>query len=161
MRTPDGQIYGPVERTELDSWAREGRVSSQCQLQSTDDSRWINAAELYPELQSATPVASQAGAAPYNPTHYVGSGHPYPRPVTRAHNGVPILVFGILSIVLAPIVVFSLVAMFWGASELKAINRGQADPSGKSMVQAGYFLGIVGLVLFFLVCCCGIPLADF
>jgi len=52
---------------------------------------------------------------------------------------------GILSLVVcAPI---GIAAWIMGGGDLKAMDEGRMDPSGRSLTQAGKILGIIGLCL--------------
>jgi hypothetical protein len=64
----------------------------------------------------------------------------------RPHRGVLILVLGILSLVTS---CFPLGIASWvmGSGDLAAMDRGEIDPSGRSMTQAGRVCGIISVVL--------------
>jgi hypothetical protein len=70
MRTPDGEVYGPVERGELDTWFRDGRLDSDCQLLREGRETWQSAAEVYPQLQPEPVVEAvrEIPPAPPSPT---------------------------------------------------------------------------------------------
>lgn len=152
MRTPDGSEYGPVEKGELDNWMREGRISAQCSLRQENQSQWQPASLIYPSLASASyapsPQISSSGnpfAAPMQHaqrTPYRPSAH------YRPHNGVGILVLGILSLVCCGLL--GPVAWIMGNSELAAYRRGEIDPSAHGMIMAGYILGIISSCLIIL-----------
>jgi hypothetical protein len=60
----------------------------------------------------------------------------------QPHRGTLVLVLGILSlIVCGPL---GIAAWLLGNSDLKAIEAGQMDPSGKDLTQAGRICGIIG-----------------
>lgn len=65
--------------------------------------------------------------------------------VKPARGGL-ILAMGIVSLFCCGIVL-GLIAFFMGSSDLKAMDAGQMDPSGRSMTNVGRILGIVGAVL--------------
>ena len=162
LRAADGQVYGPVEKLELDQWADEGRISPACYVRESNG-EWYPAGQLYPGIATAKATqpepfyvgdhttAAHQGQMPYGHT----SGNPFATPAQtyvsqnatrfRPHNGVVILVFGILG--LACCGIFGLVAWIMGASDLRAIKRGEMDPSGKGLVTAGYVLGIIGCII--------------
>ena len=66
MKTETGDIYGPVDKTELDQWVSEGRVTAKSQLLPTGGSQWQWATDLYPHLATTTAVSP-----------VVSSGQPY------------------------------------------------------------------------------------
>jgi hypothetical protein len=65
--------------------------------------------------------------------------------VQRPHRGVMILVLGILGLVLC--VICGIVAWVMGASDLKEMDAGRMDASGRGYTKAGMILGIVGVAL--------------
>ncbi len=63
----------------------------------------------------------------------------------RPHRAALILVLGILGIVMCfPL---GIVAWVLGNGDLAAMDRGEVDPEGRGMTQAGKVLGIVGVAL--------------
>jgi hypothetical protein len=65
----------------------------------------------------------------------------------RPHRGVLILVLGILSFVLCGIFT-AIPAWVMGSGDLKAMDAGQMDPSGRGLTQAGKICGMIGTLLF-------------
>ena len=63
----------------------------------------------------------------------------------QPHRGTVILVLGILSIVVC--FICGIVAWVMGNNDMRAINAGTMDPSGRGLTNAGRILGIVGTVL--------------
>ncbi len=63
----------------------------------------------------------------------------------RPHRGVLILVLGILGIVLC--MPLGIAAWVMGSGDLAAMGRGEIDPTGRSMTQAGKVCGIISVVL--------------
>jgi hypothetical protein len=61
------------------------------------------------------------------------------------HRGVLILIFGILGLVLC--VLFGVAAWIMGNKDLREMDAGRMDPSGRGMVQAGRILGIIAVCL--------------
>ena len=76
--------------------------------------------------------------------------------VPRGNNGPAVLAMGILGVMLMPFPVFAMIAWAMGASEVRAINRGEARSDGRSLVTIGYFFGIFGTCVGVLIClsCC-------
>jgi TM2 domain-containing membrane protein YozV len=64
LKTDDGEDYGPVDRSELDQWASEGRLNADCQLLQEGAEQWQWATDLYPELD-ASAAAAEGGVAGY------------------------------------------------------------------------------------------------
>ncbi len=63
----------------------------------------------------------------------------------KPHRGVLILVFGILSWVVCQI--FGILAWVWGNTDLKEMDAGRMDPSGRGLTQAGRIIGMVSVLL--------------
>ena len=66
----------------------------------------------------------------------------------KPHRGTMILVFGILGLLLCQ--VFGIVAWVMGSADLKEMDAGTMDPSGRGTTQAGKICGIVATVLMIL-----------
>jgi predicted Zn finger-like uncharacterized protein len=64
------------------------------------------------------------------------------------HRGTLILVLGVVSIVIHILgVPLGLPAWIMGARDLKKMDRGDMDPTGRGTTQAGYICGIIGTIL--------------
>lgn len=65
--------------------------------------------------------------------------------IMKPHRGTLILVFGILSLVVCgPL---GIAAWVMGSGDLKEMDAGTMDPSGRSITQAGKICGIIGTIL--------------
>ena len=63
----------------------------------------------------------------------------------KPHRGTLILVLGILGLVVcAPL---GIAAWIMGAGDLKEMDAGTMDPSGRGVTQAGKICGIIGTIL--------------
>lgn len=63
----------------------------------------------------------------------------------KAHRGTLILVFGILGLVVcAPL---GIVAWIMGNNDLKEIDAGLMDPTGRGMTQGGKICGMIATIL--------------
>jgi hypothetical protein len=63
----------------------------------------------------------------------------------RPHRGTLILVLGILGLVLC--VICAIVAWVMGSGDLKEMDAGRMDPSGRGLTQAGKIIGIIAVIL--------------
>ena len=63
----------------------------------------------------------------------------------RPHRGVLILVLGILGIVCCSIC--GIIAWVMGNGDLREIDTGRMDPSGRGLTQAGKICGIISVIL--------------
>ncbi len=143
MRAANGAEYGPVDLNTLNRWFSEGRVGHNYMIRAGRDGAWQVAASFQPAVQPASninPFASPA-AAPV-PGHY-----------TKSDQSGIILALGILSwFGFCPI--FGTVAWALGSQVLADMDQGVIDPTNRSFVQAGYYLGMINVVLW--VCCIGL-----
>jgi hypothetical protein len=139
MQTPDGNQYGPVDRSTLDRWFTEGRVGPGYKIRLNEQA-W-QAADYY------RPAAHRPGNPyadnPYQPVAAAGMQGLGNFP--KADQSVLILAMGILSFFLCPI--FGIVAWIMGGTALKDIQAGRVDPRNKGLVQVGYYLGMVSVLL--------------
>lgn len=55
IKAADGQIFGPVDKQELDDWVDEGRVTAESQFLREGSGQWQLAADIYPALATAAP----------------------------------------------------------------------------------------------------------
>jgi phage FluMu protein Com len=65
LKTPDGHVYGPVPREEMDRWMHEGRITDRCELLDEQGNHRQWASECYPQLSSVNPpppTSSDAGS---------------------------------------------------------------------------------------------------
>jgi hypothetical protein len=63
----------------------------------------------------------------------------------RPHRGVLILVLGILGLVCC--FILGIVAWIMGNTDLREMDAGRMDPSGRGLTQAGKICGIISVVL--------------
>ncbi len=80
------------------------------------------------------------GQPPVQPVQAYPTGQPM-----RPHRGVMILVFGILGLVCC--VIFGIIAWVMGSADLREMDAGRMDPSGRGLTQAGRICGIVNVAL--------------
>ncbi len=140
MRAVDGNEYGPVDRPTLDRWFREGRVGPGYQIRQSEFSNWQSSDVFRPKLQTGgTP--DNPNASNHSPVDTAAGMYRYP----KADQGVLILVMGILGFVCCP--VFGIVAWVMGHTALNDIRDGRMDPNSKGLVQAGYYIGIAGVII--------------
>lgn len=147
MKTPEGLVYGPITRQELDLWCRQGRITPRCQLLQARRDNWLWAAEVYPELQQAAATmtpANMSSVSAYAPMPLAPGTAYYP----KAHRGMLILVLALLGYVSVCFVV-SIVAMILGLQDLSEMKAGRMDPEGRVMTLIGVVLAglwVVGWV---------------
>lgn len=137
LRTEDGRVFGPVDRSGLDDWYSQGRISANCHLQGPGSNQWQPATAIYTGL--ANPQPAQGTANPYYAAQSAMGA------AVEPHRGGMILTLGILGFLMcAPL---SLVAWLMGRNDLKKIRAGQMDRSGEGLTQAGMILGLIQCIL--------------
>jgi hypothetical protein len=70
--------------------------------------------------------------------------YPSGRPMTP-HRGTAVLVLGILGLVLC--LICGIIAWVMGSTDLREMDAGRMDPTGRGMTQAGRICGIISVVL--------------
>lgn len=80
---------------------------------------------------------------PQGPTGTIEAG-PVPQQMAP-HRGTLVLVLGILGIVCC--FICGIIAWVLGSADLREMDIGRMDPSGRGLTQAGKICGIVGVVL--------------
>lgn len=158
LKTPEGQIYGPVLKDELDKWVTDGRVTADCYL-APDESDWERADRFYrvlKEVPTAVHAQFAAGAGASSAVGLQGAGHAGTHAIpsanatryryTAAHRGGLILALGLISwFVGCPI--FGLFAWIMGNNDLREMRLGRMDPSGMGLTQAGQIIGMIHVIL--------------
>ena len=131
----DGTSYGPYSPEQMRQFMGQNRLTAQSQV-SADGGPWQPASN-YPELMGGP-------GAP--------AGMPMYQNYQKPHRGTLILVLGILSIFLCGLFT-GIPAWVMGNSDLKEMEQGIMDPSGRGLTQAGR---IIGMVITILACVCGL-----
>ncbi len=159
MRIPDGRVFGPVPKRELDQWLAEGRISEACELQSDASSEWVAASRIYPQLLSSSSATARPGgsdrADDFTADDFFAAdqrqSNPYRSPVSvraqrylRPHRGGVVLTLGLLGFCCGLLGVF---AWVMGRTDLREMREGRMDPSGRGTTQAGQILGIITTLL--------------
>lgn len=157
LRIPEGQTFGPVDRTQLDSWVTDGRISHECEIYV--NFQWVPAATIYDELNPAhLPIQADQVALAREP---VLVREPLLQPVTQPlvpgsiresyafvapHRGP--LIFGLALcglVVWCP--VLSFIAWVTGTSDLVEMDEGRRDSGGRTMTRFGRNLGMILAIL--------------
>ncbi len=146
MKTPEGLVYVPVTKLELDHWCRQGRITPRCQLLQERRDNWLWASEVYPELQMSAatmqPVGQMAPVTAYAPMPIAPGSVYYP----KAHRGMLVLVLSLLGYVSFCFFV-SVIALILGLQDLSDMKAGKMDPEGRLLTIIGVLLAGIWLVL--------------
>ena len=143
LQTPEGQIYGPVDRRTLDRWLREGRIAADYRLQSSPDTDWQAADQVFPQLAS--------GGRSGNPFADAGRGAGVrPGFEPEPHRGGLILGLGLAGL-LVTCPLLSLLAWILGNHDLRKMREGRMDPSGMGLTEAGRIIGMLLTLLWILI----------
>ena len=143
MKAANGQEYGPVDSATLGRWFSEGRVGAGYMIRTGEYGTWQPASDF----QTASVPNSSNPFAAY-PT---GAGLPtQQRQYPKADQSGLVLAMGILAwIGFCPI--FGIIAWVVGSHALRDMQQGTADPTNRGLVQVGYYLGMISVILS--VCC--------
>ncbi|HUE70966.1 MAG TPA: DUF4190 domain-containing protein [Pirellulaceae bacterium] len=147
VKSPDGLVYGPVSKEELDGWRDAGRITHRSQLLPRGGQQWLWATEVYPDLTPAapmTPVAMTADAAPSAPR--TPTLHSYYARGIQPHRGPLVLalaIVGIFTLCAAP----SLIGLILGLYDLRLMKREKMDPAGRGLTIAGIVVSIGFIIL--------------
>jgi hypothetical protein len=151
MQTPEGRVYGPVSRSQLDQWVREGRVDEDCQLRLGEQSPWQWASQVYgilgyaaaPEVGPGNPFA---GGQMVRPDEGPGRRATQQTGYVQPHRGGLVLALGILAWAIScPIL--GIAAWWLGNEDLRTMAQGRMDSSGRGVTQAGRVLGMINSLL--------------
>lgn len=156
LKTPQGAIYGPISKEQLDIWCEEGRVADDCHVKHEEEHAWREAAEEYPILNQEEPVAA-AFATPQGLSE--GRTAVFPevslsptasaRPtVVLPHRGVIIVALGFASWITLCCPVFGVIAWNMGNRDLELMYSGQMDASGMRMTHLGRLIGLIHVLTF-------------
>lgn len=152
-----GQQYGPVAREELVHWLRSGRVQASDYVWNPSMDDWkpasavpglvpegVGAGDSSPPQASPPPHLPPGGGGDYGgypPHNYQPGG----RSFVKEHRGGLILALGILSWVVCCLC--GMAAWSMGNNDLKEMDAGVMDPSGRSLTQAGRIVGMISVIL--------------
>ena len=151
-KSSDGSEYGPADKSEIDQWVTEGRITHEWQLLRSGDASWAWAYDFYPELlpaaesivsiqtdaTSAVPsVSGNAGSAKGNRPTFRARQYPAMRFVSYFFYGLAVLTA--LSLLLSLVGI----AMLTGGSMI----TGAAAPSEMAAAMMGS--SIIGGILMF------------
>ena len=159
MKTPEGQIYGPVAREQLDDWCDEGRITDDCQVREGVQAVWQSAHIISPSLitpRSRATASSAAYGQQYGPVHQAGgvqtgtslrTGYAAGRSgYQQPHRGGLIITLAVLGWVSCPI--FSVMAWSMGSDDLNKMRTGLMDGAGMGLTQAGQVMGMINSILY-------------
>jgi hypothetical protein len=144
VRSPDGLIYGPVSKKELDGWRDAGRITHRSQLLPAGGPQWLWATEVFPELTPAatmTPMAIQTAASALAPTM-----HSYYARGIEPHRGPLVLALGIVGI-FTLCAIPSVIGLILGIYDLGLMKREKMDPAGRALTIAGIVLSAGFVIL--------------
>ena len=156
LKTTQGDEYGPVPKSDLVEWMNEGRIDDSVQIRQ-EDGPWQRANIIFPALSSR----SQAEDHRDHPVRDLEKGREHPDAPNGVggkmsaaddylppHHGEVVLILAILGLFLCCCgLPLSLIAAVWGSIQLRGIQEGAINPSGRGMLQAGRILGVINCVL--------------
>jgi hypothetical protein len=159
VTTENGEEFGPVPKSQVDTWVAEGLITPRAQVCQEGDTQWRWASDVYPQLVERASAAEFASAPKDEFKIEPGSGNPYASPPPtygsssahggyrrkRPHRGGMILTLSILGLVCCwP---FSVAAWVMAAEDLRAMKQGAMDRGGEGLTQAGMIIAIVNVAI--------------
>jgi hypothetical protein len=124
------QQYGPVDEDQLRKWIAEGRVGPASYVWKEGMPDWLPLSQV-PGLFQPAPVA----------------------PPQRRRRGAAVLILGLAGLVCCCVpygvvsIITGVIAAVMGAGDLRLMNRGQMDDSGRGLTTAGMIFGIISILL--------------
>jgi hypothetical protein len=140
MKTPEGQTFGPVDRIDLDKWLGEGRIAADCDLRE-ETGGWMPAERVYP-LLAPRPIGG------YGTARATG----LPMSAHRAGLILGLAIVGLVTAVFFACPVFCVMAWVMGGSDLREMDAGRMDPSGRDTTRVGQLTGMIVSLFWIFVC---------
>ena len=129
FKSNDGEEYGPISAIDVREWQNQGRMNNESLVRYSNSRDWKPLSD-FSELNTT-------------PTHQDGQDF-------QPHRGSMILTFGIIGI--ACFFPLGIAAWVMGHSDIKSIDSGVMDPSGRSMTNGGKICGIISVIIAVLGC---------
>ncbi|MGI8980083.1 MAG: hypothetical protein ACR2FY_12740 [Pirellulaceae bacterium] len=163
MKTPEEQTFGPASFQDLERWVQEGRITSDCELCQGAAGNWQPADWLFPTLKRqptfSPQLAASLPAARNSPSAHAPSHYPPPGSSTAsatsgtryvaAHRGALILILGLMGLFIqCPL--FPFMSWVMGSNDLRDMEAGRMDPSGRDLTRAGMIVGMILSILWIL-----------
>ena len=155
FKAGDGNEYGPISAQEVTAWQKQGRMNSESLVRYEDSNDWVPLGRM-PELASSPPPPPSNPQSPSASSSGIGIQTSVDEQnYDEDHRGGLVLGLGIGGLVLSitccltlPIGIFiALPAWVMGSKDMKKINAGKMDPTGRSLTQGGLICGIIGTIL--------------
>ena len=140
FKSNDGEEYGPISAIDVREWQNQGRMNNESLVRYSNSRDWKPLSD-FSELNSPAPAPAPAPT----PTPAQQGGQDF-----QPHRGSMILTFGIIGV--ACCFPFGIAAWVMGHSDIKSIDSGVMDPSGRSMTNGGKICGIISVIITILGC---------
>ncbi len=132
FKSNDGEEYGPISAIDVREWQNQGRMNSESLVRYEDSEDWLPLSN-FSELSSTPQPTTQQDSQNFQP-----------------HRGTMILIFGILGV--SCCFPFGIAAWVMGHADMKLIDSGEMDPTGRGMTNGGKICGIISVIIFVLGC---------
>ncbi|MEE3368164.1 MAG: hypothetical protein VX346_02345 [Planctomycetota bacterium] len=151
VRNAAGEQYGPVPKSQIVEWVNEKRIDDTFQVRQAEGQWQASSQFLGAFRRNAT--RNRAGQW--------GQEHPQPDventteeaftaadDYLKPHHGEVVLALAVLGLFCCGCgLPLSLTATTWGAIQMRNIQDGSVDPSGKRMLLAGTLLGLIPCIV--------------
>ena len=127
FKANDGEEYGPISAIDVREWQNQGRMNSESLVRYEDSQDWLPLSN-FSELSSTPQPPTQQDNQNFQP-----------------HRGTMILIFGIVGV--ACCFPFGIAAWVMGHADMKLIDSGVMDPTGRGMTNGGKICGIISVII--------------
>ena len=161
FKAENGEEYGPISAKDISKWRKQGRMNSESLVRFEDSEKWqpLSSFSEFSFNQTSQKLLSEAGITLdlNNESLVTQTTESEQQDIQnfQPHRGVMILIFGIIGV--ACCFPFGIAAWVMGHTDIKLIDSGEMDPTGRSMTNGGKICGIISVIL--TVIGCGLNLA--
>ena len=151
FKAENGEEYGPISANDIRNWQRQGRMNSESLVRYEDSENW-QPLSSFSELSSnktSQQLLSEAGITldsnNESPATQATKSQQQNDQNFQPHRGTMILIFGIIGV--ACCFPFGIAAWVMGHADIKLIDSGEMDPTGRGMTNGGKICGIISVIL--------------
>lgn len=138
VRIPEGQIFGPARRSEIDQWVIQGRIDGECEMRESGTGIWKKSSNFYPILGLPDEIGS---GTPFHKARKSETQASYRFP----HRGRASLIFALFGL-MGACPIFSVAAWSMAYADLEGIEQERVDASGRTMLVWAHNLGMIGSI---------------
>jgi hypothetical protein len=151
FKSDKGKEYGPISANDIRNWQRQKRMNSESLVRYEDSENWqpLSSFSELSSNQTSQQLLSEAGITldsnNESPATQATQAQQQNDQNFQPHRGGMILAFGILG--LCCCFPFGIAAWVMGHADMKLINSGVMDPTGRGMTDGGKICGIISVII--------------